>query len=137
MMRLLFLLAALFLLSSVSHADDACKDFTGYKKAGCEELYNESEMIPADAFLGFVELGEELDFAGFQLYKRGLVDAVQATNAYLMLHKRQRLYCAPDDFKLGKHIEEIVSNAIKDDPSVGAEPVQFIIILELEARFPC
>ena len=118
MMRLPFLLAVLFSLSSVSHANDACKDFTGYKKAGCEELYNESEMIPADAFLGFIELGEELDFAGFQLYKRGLVDAVQATNAYLMLHKRQRLYCAPDDFKLGKHISHDDNGDLRNNPNI-------------------
>ena len=136
-MRLCISILCFGTLISFANAQDECNQFEGKQHKACKELFHPSDIITAEAFLGLLELGKQVEYNGFELYKRGLVEAIQASNAYLKIQNRQPIYCADVDFKLGAEIVDLVSSSIKKSPYKKDEPVFVLVLNELNYRFPC
>ncbi|MDC0337815.1 hypothetical protein OAN95_06320 [Alphaproteobacteria bacterium] len=127
--------------SATSSISDTCEQYKGVKKDACLEMLSKTvdngKSMSASALLGLIKFESEHELSGFHLYRRGLIEGVQASNAALKHHGKTPLYCAPDEFKLGLRANEIVKNAIAMNTELGSEPYQFILLMELIRTYEC
>ena len=139
--RLITLLLLPLTLSTQAYAIETCDRYTDVKKAAClqmrSKIVDNGKSMSAAALLGFIEFENEFEQGGFHLYRRGLIEGVQASNAALKYHNKAPLYCVPDEFKLGLQANKIVENAIAMDAELGSEPYQFVLLMELIRIYEC
>lgn len=87
--------------------------------------------------LAVMQSQDDFEKTGASLYWRGIIEGIEAANAYQKSIGLSGLYCAPSDFNLFEEATEILKDSIIDEPELEDFPFQVALLRGLTNEHNC
>jgi hypothetical protein len=85
-----------------------------------------------------IEYFKKDETSTIKVYFRGLHEAYAWSNTALNAQSQPRLYCEPASVTLtDEQSFDIMRRSVETNPSTGTSPAPMVLLLSLQAAFPC